>query len=254
MDPFLELYGWGDFHVSLIVEFKRQLTPQISPKYAAIAERRVYLEHHDDRSEFIPDVHIAESAAKPMPPASANPLVATLEPETHMVPMPLEVREPFLEIRDLNGNEVVTVIEVLSPTNKRAGTDGSVEYQSKREEILRSSANLVEIDLLRGGERPILKPPVRTTSDYVVSVHRKRKRPSVDVYQWSLRRQLPEIPIPLAGNDSDVTLDLQKALNDIWDYSGYANQVQYSRSLVPPARSEDEAWIKEIISKVNHQQ
>jgi hypothetical protein len=250
MDPYLELYGWGDLHTSLIVEFKRQLNPQLTPKYLAISEERVYLEHFDDdRQRLVPDVLVTESAPKSSRPSSGEVMTATIEPEVHTVPMPIEITEPFLVIHDSAGNEIITVIEILSPTNKRPGTDGSREYHLKREEVLRSAANLVEVDLLRGGERPPLSPPLRTSSDFAVSIHRERRRPRADVYQWSMRHVLPSIPVPLAGGDPDVMLDLQKAFSDIWEYSAYSLRVQYDKPLKPPARPEDEVWIKEIISK-----
>ena len=62
-------------------------------------------------------------------------------------------REIFLTLRDRASNEVVTVIEVLSPSNKRPGSDGRKEYLEKRNQVLMSTAHLIELDLLRGGER-----------------------------------------------------------------------------------------------------
>jgi Protein of unknown function (DUF4058) len=56
---------------------------------------------------------------------------------------------PFLEIRDRENRELITVIELLSPSNKRPGPDRE-QYLAKRREYLHSSAHLVEIDLLRG--------------------------------------------------------------------------------------------------------
>jgi hypothetical protein len=62
-------------------------------------------------------------------------------------------RVPFLEIRDRQSRELITVVELLSPANKRAGADRE-QYMAKREELLKSAAHFVEIDLLRGG-RPM---------------------------------------------------------------------------------------------------
>ena len=68
--------------------------------------------------------------------------------------MPEEHREHYLVLRDRGKNELVTVIEVLSPTNKLPGSDGNKEYTQKRERLLNSHVNFIEIDLLRGGQRP----------------------------------------------------------------------------------------------------
>jgi hypothetical protein len=56
-----------------------------------------------------------------------------------------EIRETWIEIRRLPDLELVTVIELLSPTNK-AGT-GRLEYLEKRHELHTRRVNLVEIDL-----------------------------------------------------------------------------------------------------------
>ena len=55
---------------------------------------------------------------------------------------------PFLEVRNRQGRALVTVIEMLNPSNKRAGDDRE-QYLAKRRELLRCPARLVEIDLLR---------------------------------------------------------------------------------------------------------
>src|SRR5688500_10610589 len=118
-----------------------------------------------------------------------------VQPVECRLPMPQERRETFLVIRERETMEIVTVIETLSPANKRASSDGREQYLAKREEILRSRTNLVEIDLLRGGKR--LPAQGMPTGDYYALVSRGHKRPRTDVYAWSIRQPLPEIPIPL---------------------------------------------------------
>ncbi len=63
-----------------------------------------------------------------------------------------EVKERYLEVRETKTDAVITVIEILSPKNKRKGKGRSV-YEQKRHSILGSMSNLVEIDLLRAGDR-----------------------------------------------------------------------------------------------------
>ena len=69
------------------------------------------------------------------------------------------VREAFIEIRTANAREdLVTVIEILSPTNKEPGP-GREEYIRKQQDVMGSFVHLVEIDLLR--EEPyVLAPPL----------------------------------------------------------------------------------------------
>jgi hypothetical protein len=55
---------------------------------------------------------------------------------------------------------VVTVLELLSPSNKTPGEGGLDSYLEKRAEILASRCHLVELDLLRGGERLPMAGPL----------------------------------------------------------------------------------------------
>jgi hypothetical protein len=120
----------------------------------------------------------------------------------------VERREAFLTIRERESMKVVTVIEFLSPANKRRGSDGRREYLQKREQVLSSDTHLVELDLLRGGQRLPTVDPLPET-DFSVFVCRAQRRYQAEVYAWGLRQPLPRIPIPLAGNDPDVEVDLQ---------------------------------------------
>lgn len=71
--------------------------------------------------------------------------------------MPEQVTERFLEVRSTQTKAVISVIEILSPKNKRS-KEGKQAYESKRHKILGSATNLIEIDLLRLGEpMPILE-------------------------------------------------------------------------------------------------
>src|SRR6202011_1559181 len=103
-------------------------------------------------------------------------------------------RVPFLEVRDRQGRELVAVIELLSPSNKRPGEDRE-QYLAKRRELLRSPAHLVEIDLLRGG--PPMPLEDRPVCDYSVLVSRAERRPVAAFWPLRLRDRLPVIPIPL---------------------------------------------------------
>lgn len=59
--------------------------------------------------------------------------------------------ESFLEIRDRRSRELVCVLELLSPVNKRPCPDRE-QYLAKRGRVLNSPALLAEIDLLRIGD------------------------------------------------------------------------------------------------------
>ena len=158
--------------------------------------------------------------------------------------MPQERRETYLVIRERETLEVVTVIETLSPANKRSASDGRQQYLEKRGEILSSRPHLVELDLLRGGTRlPVVGLPA---TDYCGLVSRARRRPKVSIYPWSIRQSLPPIQIPLKDNDADVSLDLQSAFTTVFDRARYQLSLDYTATLEPPLSAEDAKWAKTL--------
>ncbi len=132
MDPYLEHPNfWPEVHHWLISLIAETLMPQIRPKYEVRIEKRIY-EVNDTN-----DTNGKRSLLIGIPDA--------------MIPVPTRIKHVYLEVRDMETGWVVTAIEILSPVNKRSG-EGRMSYLQKRQGILVSLTNLVEIDLLRGGE------------------------------------------------------------------------------------------------------
>jgi hypothetical protein len=152
-------------------------------------------------------------------------------------------RVPFLEIRDRLDREVVTVIELLSPSNKRPGPDRE-QYLAKRREILRSPSNLVEIDLLRGWAP--MPEGGRPEGDYSVLVSRAVRRPVAAFWPIRLRDRLPLIPIPLKPDDPEGRVDLQDVLHHAYDGPGYENFI-YQEPPEPPLSAEDAEWASRFV-------
>src|SRR5205085_10190617 len=149
-----------------------------------------------------------------------------------------------IEIRDRWSRKLITIIELLSPSNKNPGPDRD-QYLAKRRGILRSPAHFVEIDLLRGGPRmPAAEAPA---ADYCVMVSQAEDRPRAGLWPISLRDALPKIPIPLHPGDPLPHLDLQAVLHEVYDLADYRKYV-YEDSPKPPLRAEDEAWAKGVIA------
>jgi hypothetical protein len=248
MDPFIEGQDWEDFHTGFIAELSAALVPRIRPKYVARKERRIYVEHSfpgEDRSVRADLAVMSDEAgfADTREPTSAG---AAVSPVVLHLPMPEERRESFLTLRDRETMEVVTVIELLSPANKRPGGDGRREYLSKRESVLESTTHLVELDLLRGGTRlPTVEP--LPPGDCYAFVCRQR-RYQAEVYAWTLRDRLPAIPIPLAGDDPDVRIDLGEVFTSTYDRAGYDYSLDYSRPILPPLPEADAAWAAGILA------
>jgi hypothetical protein len=213
----------------------------LRPKYAILPSRRIVLVTPDETelpAQRISDVRIvayqpgreSEAAGVAVAPQVANALLP--EPTPHVT----------VEIRDRVGRALVAAIEVLSPTNKRG--DGHEEYAGKRQEYLRSDAHLIEIDLIRVGERFPLDRPLPDTP-YFIFVARANRRPKVEFWPVSLRAPLPPVPIPLRGDDPDATLDLQAALTTIYDLFAFDELVDYSGPPPGPLTPDDAAWVEE---------
>jgi hypothetical protein len=246
MNPYLEQPEfWHQVHNRLIVAIADDLTPQIAPKYRVSIEERVYTSVDDVLLVGIADVAVADRSTTN---TGATFTVAKItEPRQVKVPMPEEVIERFLEVRSTQSREVVTVIEVLSPKNKRSN-EGRAAYETKRKKIFRSATNLVEIDLLRLGKgMPILGA---TDTGYRILVSRSYKRPDADLYIFEMKDAIPAFPVPLREGELEPVVDLQRLLNEVYDRARFDLAINYSQSLKPALSSQDEAWVREILERI----
>jgi hypothetical protein len=250
MDPYLENPQiFPGIHSPMVVYLRDQLTPQIRPRYVASVGERVYVEGTEQRP-VSPDVWVRRTFREDTALVTAEAAVAD-EPVMLEVPE-LEIREPYIEILDReSGMRVVTVIEVISPTNKYAGP-GREAYVVKQWEVLRSETHLVEIDLLRYGPHVLAVPEAQVRGrfryDYLVSVNRADgRRNRFEVYPRSVDQPLPRIRIPLAGDDPDVRLDLQAALAEAYEAGSYRERIAYHAPCQPPLDREVQAWADRLI-------
>ena len=236
MDPYLEGAEWISVHAELSSEIARQLAPLLRPKYIVRTIRRFVTEVPDDiaiaTSDIYPDVIVSRT---PSEATLAGTMVAVKPPLRIATVMPVRVPQVSIEIRDVAQRNLVTAIEVLSPTNKRG--EGYREYLDKRQRILLSAAHLIELDLLRKGQRVPMQAPL-PPAPYFVLVSRTERRPIVDVWPIQLAERLPIIPVPLLVGDPDVTLNLQLALDTIYDALSYDLSVDYTH---PPDVPLDDA-------------
>jgi len=237
MDPYLERPEiWPDFHDSFVAYIREALQPRLRPRYVALTQDRLYVVEH--RRPIRPDVSVVRTGseeeggvATAVEPKLDRPLVFEIVEE--------QVRQPLIHIIEpAAGNRIVTAIEVLSPDNKSPGP-GRDSYLQKRAELWQAGTHLVEIDLLRGGERLLrvsdqelegIKPWC-----YIVAVWRYRS--CYELYPFGLKERLPCVGIPLAHGDPDVPLELQAVFTRCWDSGPYPELLRYEGP--PPGELSD---------------
>jgi Protein of unknown function (DUF4058) len=159
-----------------------------------------------------------------------------------------EVHEAFLQVIDGVSRDVVTVIEFLSPVNKRRGSPGRESFEQKRREVMHSPSHWVEIDLLRG--RRMLRVPIPKKTgphEYLVHVSRQSQRPRGVLWPIRLFQRLPVISIPLRSGDPDTRLDLQAVLDATYDRAGYDLEIDYRKEPRPPLKTELASWADQLL-------
>jgi Protein of unknown function (DUF4058) len=232
MDPYLEDH-WRDLHARLIIYICDALQEGLPTSLRARVEERFVLELPEglfDEGRF-PDVRVVEyrpDGARPRQadgPAVAEPIV--LEAETE------PLTEPYIEIIDVgSGNKVVTVLEVLSPTNKTPGV-GMIAYRREQREVCHSDTSLVEIDLLRGGQHVLAvllnRIPAEHRTPYMACVRRAWVKGLAEVYPMPLSQPLPRIKVPLRESDTDAVLYLQPLLEQCYRRGGYDGTIDYKK-------------------------
>lgn len=244
MDPYLEAPAmWPDVHNSLIYAMRDQIQRQLSPRYRAVITPYVSLEQLaivPGRRVVVPDVAIVDHGASAA--LTSTPQIA-VAPLTLTAPLEIPTRLARLEIRAVDDGTLVTIIELLSPANKRSGAEGVDAYEQKRQEIFRSDVHLLEIDLLRGGQRPRLIQPL-PAAPYFIFLSRANRRPYVDVWPLSLRKSIDLVPVPLQIPEPDIPLDLNLALRQIYASARYDLEIDYREAPPPPElASEEAAWL-----------
>lgn len=257
MDPYLEAsHIWQGFHHHLAEDLVGRLNARIGPKYFADVNVRTVYEDVSIASsyEIRPDVSILKETA--LPPAYA---VATAEgippaPVRRIAAVADQIKLRTVHVRLTEGGQLVTSIEILSPYNKRPGK-GLDEYCRKRAGLLLSCVHLVEIDLLRRGERPgreVNDPPLDT--DYVFVVSRSRGMDTArisEIWPVALSEPLPVLPIPLLEPDPDVALPMNDAICSIYSRAGYDWRINYKDPVPPPElRPAMAEWLREHLPEM----
>jgi hypothetical protein len=250
MDPYLEKH-WRDVHASLIIYARDQMQRHLPGDLLARVEERVFVESNEDRPRSVyPDVRVIEHGRPGAATAVAEPGVEIAEPWLILWPQPEPATETFIEIIDAgSGGRVVTVIEFLSQANKQSG-GGQDKYRQEQDKMRQGKVNLVEIDLLRSGQRVFMAPaneiPRERRTPYQACIWRARKPNRWEHYAFPLNRPLPAIPIPLREQDDDVVLHLQPLIDQCYENGRYQT-LDYTQPPDPPLAGDDAAWAAQLL-------
>ncbi len=259
MDPYLETNPiFQELHTQILAEMQALLQPQLRPRYVARLERHlsegsvwdapqgaVSLERKEpDLTIVSRDTdrkHTGSTATLALPAASAVEELGADELELR------KQRRIVIYVQD-RPRPAVTGIELLSPGNNQHGAIAQERYLEKRASALHGGLHWVEIDLLRGGERPPIPIPLPDEADYLCYVAQATlKGWNHLLYAWGLRESLPVLPIPLLGVD-EAKLDLGACFAVAYDRIAADDEVNYRASPPPPAMGKsDSTWIGQLL-------
>ncbi len=248
MDPYLEHPTlWADVHDRLLAAIADELVPLVAPKYYVALQRHAYLLLGGGDRVYLgkPDVAVGMPTL-PLGAWSTAPLAGgagVLEVE---VPMKEEVDENYLEVREVKTGKLITVIELLSPVNK-SHPEGREEYIEKRNQILGTRTNLVEIDLLRSGQ-PMMVFGAESTSHYRILVSPGWRRPRAQLYPFTLREPIPAFPLPLLPKEEQPLVPLNELLHKLYQRARFDLRLDYSAPPTPPLAPEDAQWAQSLLA------
>ena len=260
MDPYLEApWIWPDFHNSLADSIRSILNEKLPKPYFAQLEARSELGIRSPKRIVAPDVSVVRDEGQSAWPATDQTSVAVADQTGVAVSSALRVEFneetitlTSISIRDTRTqNSIVTLIEILSPSNKRSGQDREHYVQRMREILNDTVTSLIEIDLLRIGQRTWERSDIinahldelEKPTDYLVTTSRSWSRSGADIYPISLTESLPVIAVPLLASESDVALNLQAAFQRTYDGGPYRRgAVDYKRPPFPSLNDSQEQW------------
>src|SRR5713226_3758202 len=216
MDPYLETDQlWPSFQHQLVTCLYQILLPGLVDKYRARVSQRHY---------------VTEQA-----------LFTSIIREEH--------HEEYIEIRQRSDGRMVTMVDVVSPSNKRTDC-GRDAYLEKRREGRSGGASLVEIDLVIQGQ-PMLEYSREGLPDwdYAVTVTRSTQPDRFEIYTATLQKRLPRFRLPLASDDRDMVVDLHTAFTRSYDQGSFGGKIDYQRDPVTTLNAADRQWLHDFLKQ-----
>lgn len=216
MDPYLEDDAlWPVFHHQFVQSLNQILQPSLIDRYRQRINQRRY---------------VIEQA-----------LFTSVVREEHL--------EDYIEIRQRCDGRLITLVDVVSPTNKLS-PDGRAAYLAKRSEGKNAKASLVEVDLVLQGQ-PTLEYSRDGLPDwdYAVTVTRSTQPDRYEIYTATLQKRLPRFRLPLASDDKDTVLDLHTAFTRCYEQGGFAAKINYGKDPSTPLIDEDRKWLNDLLKQ-----
>ncbi|MBC6421971.1 MAG: DUF4058 family protein [Hormoscilla sp. SP5CHS1] len=252
MNPYLENPQiWPQIHKRLIVAIANAMNQKLRPKYRMEIEERVYADDTNNGNSLlvgIPDNVLVQTSPTSSHSPESNVVVAALPslPVKVTLPLPKTFKEWYLEVRDVATGAVITVIEIISPKNKKAGP-GRSSYETKRQKILDSLTHFIEVDLLRKGRiMPMDSQEIKT--HYRILVSRSSTRPKADLYAFNVREEIPVIPLPLkTSSEPEPMIPFQELLHTVYEQGSYDLVIDYSFEPVPKLSKADTVWADGVL-------
>src|SRR5262245_27293181 len=217
MDPYLEdAQLWPAFQHQLVACLYQILLPGLVDRYRArVATRRYHTE---------------------------MPLFTSVIREEHA--------EEYVEVRQRGDSRLVTLLDVVSPTNKTT-PQGRTAYLNTRQAAKTAGASLVEVDLVLQGQ-PTLDYAREGLPDwdYAVTVTRANQPERYEIYTATLQKRLPKFRLPLSPDDRDTVLDLQAGFARCFDQGGYGQQIDYAAEPPVGLDDADRRWMHELLKQL----
>lgn len=212
MDPYLEAEAlWPAFHHQLVMNLYQTLLPGLVDRYRARVTQRHYTTEQALFTSILRDEH----------------------------------HEDLIEVRQRSDGRLVTVVDVVSPTNKLT-PQGRAAYLERRKEGRAHGASLVEIDLVLQGQ-PTLDYSREGLPewDYGVTVTRSTQPERYEIYNATLQKRLPRFRLPLAADDRDTVLDLQTVFARTFEQGGFQAKIDYTKPPPTALDDGDRKWLDE---------
>jgi hypothetical protein len=227
MDPYLEHPEvWPELHSQLISRMQNEMNRQL------------------------PD-HLVASVYRHVPIRETNG-----EGTTHPSSRDPRRGSPFLQIEQVPSRQAVTVMELLTPLTKQKSRVRAA-YLANRKSYHQRKINMVEMDLLRDGER-VQEESAPDDNDYFVMVQTFAPHTATATWRFSVRKSLPTISIPVTAmalrltspsEPENLPLRLQTCFQQAYEGACFDKSVNYDRPPVPPLRPADAAWAKTLLAK-----